>query len=211
MQEILLDRNRGLDALKDSNLLDVGCGLGHQSIAFSQYLKVQGLDRVDECSELFQELGLSIPVHTCDMENDTYPLSDGSVDYVFSKSVIEHLDKWDHYLNEIKRVLNPKGKLVLMTPSWTSSPESFYDDPTHISPFTPISLRKALQMAGMVDVEVKEFYQLPFTWKYPYLKFVPRIIGTLPDSMKWKNSKKTIQRTWVRFSKEKMLLAVAKK
>ena len=211
MQEVFNDINGDLEKLKSRNLLDVGCGLGHQAIAFSQYVNVQGLDRVDECSELFKQLELDIPVHTCDMEEDSYPLSDGSVDYVFSKSVIEHLPKWDHYLSEIRRILRRDGKLVIMTPSWNSSPESFYDDPTHISPFTEISLRKALEMAGMVDVRVKEFYQLPFTWKYSYLKFVPRITSFLPDSMKWRDSKKTIQRTWVRFSKEKMLLAVAKK
>ena len=41
-------------------------------------------------------------------------LASSSFDVVLSNQVIEHITKYDEYLNEIKRVLKPKGLLCLL-------------------------------------------------------------------------------------------------
>ena len=41
------------------------------------------------------------------------------------------------------------------------------------------SLRDIAKLAGFSNVKVEHFYQLPFTWKYPFLKFIPKLISLL--------------------------------
>ena len=45
------------------------------------------------------------------------PLDDGSVDVVWSSEVIEHVADTGRWLSEIRRVLVPRGRLLLTTPS----------------------------------------------------------------------------------------------
>ena len=199
---------RGRDD-ESATLLDLGCGKGFQSEALSAYFAVAACDRDTSCQNYFQAKGLNIPVARCDLGRERLPYEDTKFDIVFHKSVIEHLENPLDFLAEIHRVLKSDGVMVVLTPSWVSQMNCFYDDPTHIRPFTERGLAKALKMTGFARVEVREFYQLPFIWAYPWLKFVPQLVSFLPDGMKW-NSRDT-HNTFVRFSKEKMLLGFAQK
>ncbi len=210
--EVELDQDlRKLASTRHLRLLDVGCGKGFQAAAFAAYFRVSCLDRSDDYASLFDELGLEVQGRTCDLDRDQYPFENSSFDVIYSKSVIEHLRDWEHYLGEVHRLLDDEGHLVIMTPSWRKQRDNFYDDPTHIHPFTHRGLRSALDIAGFKDVTVREFYQLPFVWRHRYLGWVPRLVALLPDFMKWTDAARTRQRVLVRFSKETMLLAVARK
>lgn len=210
--EVELDQDlHELASTKRKKLLDVGCGKGFQAAAFATYFQVSCLDQSDGYINLFDELGLEIEGRSCDLECDRYPFKDNSFDVIYSKSVIEHLKDWEHYLSEIHRLLQEEGCLVIMTPSWERQRDNFYDDPTHVHPFTHIGFKRALGIAGFKDVTVREFYQLPFVWRHRYIAWIPRLVALLPDCMKWKDAARTQQRLLVRFSKETMLLAVARK
>jgi len=75
-------------------------------------------------------------------------------------------------------------------------------------------LRDGLNIIGFKDGNCEYFYQLPFTWKYPNLKFIPKLIAAITtDSMKWKTKehRNTKDRKLIRFSKEIMLLSYGSK
>ena len=84
-----------------------------------------------------------------------------------------------------------------------------------MTPFTKPSLGDALEMAGYKDIEVSYFYQLPAIWKFPWLKCLSKATSLFPipyaplNEVPWKISSGFNK--YIRFSKEVMLLATAKK
>ena len=91
---------------------------------------------------------------------------------------------------------------------------NFYDDPTHVKPFTKHSIFSSLKMSNFKEIYVNDFMQLPSTWKIPFLRKVYSLIGKLfPENFKWKSTKgrNTNDRKFIRFSKENMILAFCKK
>ena len=196
---------------KKMTLLDVGAGKGIQAAVFSKYFNISTLDQHDDAKKTFTELNINCDVQSGNLENSRFPFKDNSFDYVFSKSVIEHVKNWEHFLSEIRRILKPNGMIIIMTPDWNSQQNNFYDDPTHITPYTLRTLDRVLRMTNFSDINIEKIYQLPFTWKNKLLKIVPWFIRKLPDQFKWKDKKQRNHRVLVRFSKEMMLIATAKK
>ncbi len=114
-------------------LLDLGAADGALvEVARSKGLQATGLDVTD---------GL-------DFESDALPVRDNSVDVVTAVSLIEHLYAPRMMLAEALRVLKPGGAIILVTPNWRYSYLDFFDDPTHVHPFTAPSLAFTLKSAG---------------------------------------------------------------
>ena len=201
-------RHEGNKKVCSGRLLDVGSGKGNHLVAFKRCgYSVEGLDKRKECIEVLKEF----TIKECDIEKDRFPYEDNTFDWVFSKSVLEHVWNTDNFLLETFRILKPGGRAVLMTPAWESQYKFFWDDYTHVRAFTKKGLQNALRIHGFDDVVVSMFIQLPFVWKYPYLRFVPKIISLLPDSFKWKDYEQSKPNKLIRFSKEMMLFAVGEK
>lgn len=180
------------------NILEIGCGNREYLSAFSEAgLITYGLDK---------------NIDGFNIETMQLPYKENSMDSVFSKSLIEHLHDPENFIRESYRVLKPEGKIIIMTPDWHSCYKDFYIDYTHVQPYTMKSLRELLLIYGFKNVKVELFYQIPFIWNYPKLKFLIDIIACIiPDRYKWKDREQTKQRFWVRFAKEKMLLAIGEK
>ena len=115
-------------------------------------------------------------------------------------------------------MLKDDGCLIILTPSWYHhSFGPFYLDYTHVTPFTLHSLRDIGKLAGFSSVKVEYFYQLPFTWQYPFLKFLPKLISFLKipyhpmyeELIPFKLPNKL--NTVIRFSREVMLCSVMRK
>jgi SAM-dependent methyltransferase len=192
-------------------LIDVGCGRGDLMRAFCDAgFSVAGTD----LSPISIEMCKPHPVKISDLEQDALPFAEGSFDFVFSKSVIEHLHKPMIFLKQALRLLSPAGTAVIMTPSWTHTAWGpFYLDHTHVKPFTAPSLRDAMLMAGFEDVRVVHFHQLPFLWRHPYLTPLVRVVAQLPvpySPMNDVNLPRALN-TLIRFSKEVMLMGVGRK
>lgn len=189
-------------------ILDIGCCTGKALKSFNRTnnFDLYGIDVRDENVE-------GITFKKCNLESEKIPYPDDHFDFVYSKSVLEHVTNTDNFLNEAYRVLKPGGICVLLTPDWKSQQSIFWDDYTHVKPFTRKGLRDALRIKGFVDTDCEYFYQLPFVWKYPWLSFVPKLVAFLPDFLKWKDSdqRNTKDRKIIRFSKEKMLLSYGRK
>ena len=67
-------------------------------------------------------------------------------------------------LKNVREVLKPNGILINYTPDWESQYLNFYDDITHLKPFTKITLENCYRMYGFETSKIEKFYQLPVVW-----------------------------------------------
>lgn len=97
---------------------------------------------------------------------DLSRFADGEFDAVFSSNFLEHLDHEgvDRCLAEIRRVLRPGGRLILVQPNFRLNPGAYFDDYTHRTIWTDNSLGDLLVARGFALVHVEGRF-LPLTLK----------------------------------------------
>ena len=142
------------DGKPTKSLLDAGAGKGAQAAVFSRYFNITTIDRHDDAEKTFESLDINAKVIVAEIGEQAFPLPDNSFDVVFTKSVIEHVENWEQFLSEIHRVLKPGGSIVVMTPNWSSQGSNFYDDPTHLRPYTARTLDRVLRMTRFDNIRV---------------------------------------------------------
>lgn len=191
---------------RPGRLLDLGSGRGDHLSAFAGLgFDVEGVDIAPRSIEL----AAGFTVHRVDLEAEPLPFEPESFDFVFSKSVIEHVRTAASFLSGAREVLRPGGRAAILTPAWEFTYRRiFYSEYTHVRPFTRQSLHEALTLAGFEDVSVRYFHQLPFLWRRPALGPLAALARALPlpyrplDPAPWSPRVNTL----IRFSKEVMLL-----
>ena len=196
---------------KTGKLLDIGSGRGDFLDAFSHLgYEVSGVD----ISPLSAAAADTYTLKTCNLECEPLPFNENEFDFIFSKSVIEHLHTPYNLVSGAYRVLKPGGVAVIMTPSWAHTYWGpFYIDHTHVTPYTIPSLADVLQIAGFENISSRYFYQLPWVWRHSSLLPIIRLFSALPlsyrpyENARWPDSFNKL----IRFSKEVMLLAVCQK
>jgi SAM-dependent methyltransferase len=98
-------------------VLDAGCGTGYGAAEISQASRVVGVDvsaeAVDHARCNFSRAGVHFLRAVC----ESLPFFDGSFDLVLAFEVIEHLERWQDFLAEARRVLRPAGLLLVSTPN----------------------------------------------------------------------------------------------
>lgn len=186
-----------LRGYRGAKLLDLGCGRGEFQHGFAELgFETTGFDRSRPQQPRFHER-----VVVGDYEQGGLPFSDGEFSVLFNKSVFEHVRDISPLLRECQRVLAPGGRMISLVPDWMAQWRHFYDDWTHVRPFTLTGLRECVQSHGFEVREAVRFRQLPVLWERPYLKPLADAAALLPSA--FKRSK------FVRFSQEWMLLVVA--
>jgi len=111
---------RGIDTL------DIACGEGYgTNLLASHAASVVGVDvsadAIAHASRKYKRSGLRY-LHG---SATAIPLPDASVDLVVSFETLEHLREQDEMLGEIRRVLRPRGQLIMSSPD-----KRFYTDAT---------------------------------------------------------------------------------
>ncbi|KUO68984.1 MAG: hypothetical protein APF77_19615 [Clostridia bacterium BRH_c25] len=102
-------------SFKNMKVIDFGCGVGSSASLFppSSYL---GLDcdnkRVEYARKINPEYNFGL------LMGNKLPVPDASVDYILIISVLHHIASKDirNYLNEFRRVLSGKGKILVIEP-----------------------------------------------------------------------------------------------
>jgi SAM-dependent methyltransferase len=118
-------------------ILDVGCGPGYtldQLRDLYPSARLYGVDLLD------RELP-GVDFHRLDLDVDPLPFPDGFFDVVVCTHVLEHLHYSARAAIELGRVLRAGGGLYIETPAARAALvpfglPSFWDDPTHVRPFT---------------------------------------------------------------------------
>ena len=108
----------GLPLAKNKVVLDVACGSGYGAKLISKIArKVIGVDidgkTIEYAKKNYHAANISYKVGSA----TEIPLGDNSVDTVISYETIEHIDDYNKFLTEVKRVLKPEGQLLISTPN----------------------------------------------------------------------------------------------
>lgn len=194
------------DLKKNSKFLEAGCGRGDFLNEFANLgLDAHGIDLSNLISTTFPE----IKFQSVDLLKENIPYPDNHFDIIYSKSFIEHFYYPEKIFEEAYRVLKPNGLLITLTPEWNYIYKSFYEDFTHRTPFTKMSLKDIHLINNFKDIKIESFKQLPILWKDTIYKFPFEVMSELtrfltPDYFRLKNK-------WIRFSKEIMILSSARK
>ena len=109
---------------------------------------------------------IPLDIDDLDFESEELPIPDNSVDILFSLAVVEHITNTEHFMSECFRVLKPKGIIYLTTPNFRYCFRDFYNDPTHVRPFTDVSLCKTVEYYGFKSVEVFPNARCKADWFY---------------------------------------------
>lgn len=185
-------------------MLEPGCGRGEFLKNFQKLgLACTGLDRSMATRALLAES--DIPLAVCDVERDAggLPFPDNTFDVIYNKSFLEHLREPDRFLLEARRVLKPGGLMLCLVPDWESNYKIYFDDFTHRTPFTLVSLNDLFLMCDLERVAVYKFRQLPIVWRFPALNyFCASISPFIPVRTKNK---------FLRWSRELMLVGAGYK
>lgn len=97
--------------------LDLGCGDGQLTKIIMEKVgtrKVVGIDIDPRETALAGKLNLYERIHVA--PGDKIPEPDGSFDWVFSNSVLEHIPNIDDVIKEVARLLKPGGVFLLTVP-----------------------------------------------------------------------------------------------
>ena len=121
-----------LEIDKSISLIDIGCG--------DKYLKYG-------CDEYNIDY-VGIDFSDCNIEKEYLDYPDNSFDIVTSLALLEHLYDPSILISEAYRILKPNGIFVLSTPNWRYTMRIFFDDPTHIHPYTVKSLKYLLEISN---------------------------------------------------------------
>lgn len=157
------------DLPQGASVLDVGCGEGRLLRRIREQrsdIRLYGLDISDVGSWLPSDV-----VFAQGSAEDLAALYTASTfDAVICQHIIEHLVSPLNLISGIRTVLRPGGKVFMETPNWTRlfMPFSFlyfWNDYTHIHPYTSFGMRRMLLEHGFV---VDLLRTLPSCkWRFP--------------------------------------------
>lgn len=108
----------GRSVIKDKIVLDIACGSGYGTKLMAPHAKeVYGVD-IDKQTITYAKKHFSAKNITYLVGNGTeIPLDDDSVDVVVSYETIEHIEDYEGFMKEVKRVLKKNGLFLLSTPN----------------------------------------------------------------------------------------------
>lgn len=123
-------------------ILDLGCGEGYGSKILSE--KFERVIAVDKDISVFttsrDNFHNSCIMKLCAIEN--LPFKDRTFDTICCFQVLEHIENYEIFLEESKRVLKKSGVLLISTPNKTKIVSGL--NPYHYREFTPDELHKVL-------------------------------------------------------------------
>src|SRR5262245_27998521 len=146
----------------DACVVDLGAGL----CEFVNHIRAREKWAIDMDPELPQRAAPGVHVR-CAPANNLDWLASGSVDVVFASNVFEHfMTKSDLVtsLFEVRRVLRPGGRLLVLGPNIRYASRVYWDFFDHHLPLSDRSMAEVLETTGFKLEEVRARF-LPYTLK----------------------------------------------
>jgi len=127
-------------------VVDIGCGCAYgTNLLATNSLMAIGADILNEPLAYAREHYPSNKLNFVRLDAEQLPFRADSIDVVVSHDTLEHLGRWEDFLNECQRVLKDDGSLICATPNAEiSSRGSIPINPAHVKEFDIDELRHIL-------------------------------------------------------------------
>jgi len=165
---------------RGTRLLEIGSGMGHLVGQLEDTFTTYGLDLNHWAVKRSKAVINKTNLETASAQE--LPFTDNSFNVVIIKHIVEHLPNPQRAINEIGRVTEKGGTLILATPNldsllkpWKGDQWIGYQDPTHISLKQPAEWFSFIEKAGF---EIKRVFADGF-WDVPYIPVIPKQIQKL--------------------------------
>lgn len=129
----------------DFHVLDLGAGYAH----FINHVECARRSAVDRWPLLPKFTAPGVTAHVGEITDLDF-LTDHSVDFAFASNVFEHLSQADFaaVLHQLRRILKPGGTLNILQPNYKRAYKEYFDDYTHVSIYSDVSLCDFLRSQG---------------------------------------------------------------
>jgi 2-polyprenyl-3-methyl-5-hydroxy-6-metoxy-1,4-benzoquinol methylase len=166
-------------AKRQGRLLDIGAGTG----AFVAYMQQHGWDVTGlEPDEMARERALADHKVQLTDTSSLFSLPAGSYDAVTLWHVLEHVHDLHPYVEQLKALIKPGGRIFIAVPNYTANEATVYgaawaayDVPRHLYHFSPDAMedllnRHGLQLIYDQPMWYDSFYISMLSEKYKYGK-----------------------------------------
>lgn len=140
-------------------VLEMGCGYGD----FINAVVAQKRIACDVWPAFLEFLADEVEGHISNLTNLNF-VADNSLDFVFASNLLEHLarEHAQELLITLRSKLKAGGQICFIQPNFRYCYDSYFDDYTHISVFSHVSLADLVKTCGYQLIEVKPRF-LPLT------------------------------------------------
>lgn len=136
----------GVNLDKPTSVLEIGCGSGWAISFRHSQVRYIAVDRGSLYKEELEARGVEF--HELDVALKPLPVGDDSVDLIVLNHLIEHIEDCEFFVRQLRRVLRPGGIVYIRTPNLLRVKWVFWDDCTHVRPFTPRALDHLMRTVG---------------------------------------------------------------
>ena len=144
-----------------ATVLDLGCGYGD----FINAVVAKRRIAVDLWEGARHHLDAGVEHHVGPISDLSF-LQDESVDVAFASNIFEHVTRAEliDVLDQLKRKLTRTGQLMIVQPNYRLAYREYFDDYTHVSVYSHVSLCDLLEARGYTVLECIPRF-LPLTIK----------------------------------------------
>ncbi len=147
----------------NGSVVEIGAGHCHWINAVRAARRVA----VDLWDDLPRHTGEGVEARVLDATTALRTLGDGQFDVVLASNVLEHFDPdaAARVAGDVRALLRPGGRFIVVQPNFRLAYRRYFDDFTHRSIFTDVSLANMLRTKGFSMDEVKPRF-LPYSMRH---------------------------------------------
>lgn len=147
---------------EQGSVLDIGAGIGAFLHAMKEKgWKVTGLEPDQGARERAAQL-FGIELQDVSV---LHQLEQASFDAITLWHVLEHVHQLHPYIEQLKKILRPGGKILIAVPNYQSLDSSIYgvywaayDVPRHLYHFSPLAMQTLMEQHGLKILEKKRMW-----------------------------------------------------
>jgi SAM-dependent methyltransferase len=153
-----------------AHVLEIGAG-------YCDWINNVGAARrvaVDIWPEVVRHAGSSVEALVLDVSRDLPTLGTAAFDVVLASNILEHFEPGvaASVVDDVARLLKPGGRLLIIQPNFRYAARHYFDDYTHRSVFTDVSLPNLLRAHGFAIDRVDSRF-LPYSLRASRLPIRP--------------------------------------